>query len=142
MKQKQYIRIVLVFVFFLLSAAQAKEIYKDDSYSIEDRLEDLLCRMTLSEKIAQISGTGFMNTRPNERLGIPIFRMSDGPLGPNGKGRATNFSSAINMAASWDTELMSRIATAIAEESKALGFNLLLSPNGKSYQGTSMGTNL
>ena len=54
--------------------------------------------------------------------------MSDGPLGPNAKGRATNYSATINMAATFDTGLIRTVAENIGEETRILGRNMLLAP--------------
>ena len=50
----------------------------------ETRVNDLLSQMTLAEKLAQLSGNGGLDgfqTPDLTRLGIPGFRMSDGPSG-------------------------------------------------------------
>ena len=55
--------------------------YKDPKMPVEKRVEDLLRRMTPPEKAAMLSGTGWMETQPNARLGIPAIKMADGPMG-------------------------------------------------------------
>ncbi len=94
---------------------------------IEKRVEDLLSKMSLEEKIDQISGDNF-KTKPNNRLGIPELVMTDGPVGPRGKGPATVYSAPINWGAAWDLDLVSRIGKEIGDETRILGFNLLLGP--------------
>jgi beta-glucosidase len=95
---------------------------------VETRIDDLLPRMTLAEKIAMLSGdkTGF-NASGVERLGIPPIRMSDGPVGVR-TGVATAWSASVNMAASWDTNLIYNYGIALAEEIKAKGKNCILGP--------------
>ncbi len=103
--------------------------YKDATVSVEERIEDLLGRMTLDEKLDQLVGdsaTGF-DTKVNERLGIPAIKMTDGPLGVRWN-RATAFPSGVSVAATWDTALMSSFAEALAMETLAKGRNLLLGP--------------
>src|SRR5579859_849548 len=56
-------------------------IYKDSSQPIEARVEDLLSRMTLEEKVSQVHADGSFTTAGVPRLGIPIRYFSDGPLG-------------------------------------------------------------
>jgi len=104
------------------------EIYKNPAHPVEARVEDLLNRMTLEEKVDFVSGKGF-TTKPNIRLGIPEIVMTDGPLGPNGKGRATNYSAAINMASTWDVDLIQRLGVSMGKETRVLGYNMLLGPN-------------
>src|SRR5689334_17995623 len=50
-----------------------------------ERVERLISSMTLEEKITMIGGSG-IGTQPIPRLGIPPFRMSDGPSGVRSPG--------------------------------------------------------
>ncbi|MDX9848404.1 MAG: glycoside hydrolase family 3 N-terminal domain-containing protein [Tenuifilaceae bacterium] len=61
------------------------------------------------------------------RLGIPIFAFEEALHGLIGEG-ATAFPQAIGLAASFDTDLMSRVATTIAHETKSRGIRMVLSP--------------
>ena len=79
--------------------------------ALEQRVEQLLSEMTLEEKVAQMSGTTFISglygTEPwnvpgVERLGIPPFKMSDGPRGVGVQDGSTAFPVAIARGASWD----------------------------------------
>ncbi len=112
-----------------LAGAQAPPLdaYKDASRPVEARVADLLGRMTLEEKVDLLGGTGFA-TKPNPRLGIPVLVMTDGPLGPSRRGRATNYSSMVNLAATFDVALMRTVAESIGEETRVLGCNMLLAP--------------
>jgi len=101
--------------------------YLDTDLPIEERVNDLLSRMTLEEKIDQVSGESLMDTRRNDRLGIPPLKMADGPHGVT-RVKATCFPTAISMAASWDPDLVTRIGVAIAEETRARGRNVILGP--------------
>ncbi len=102
-------------------------IYKDSSKEIEQRIEDLLSRMSLEEKVNLLGGEN-LNTKKNVRLGIPKILMSDGPLGPTILKHSTNYSAMINLAASFDTDLMGRVAESIGEETRVMGRNMLLAP--------------
>lgn len=102
-------------------------VYKNPKIPIEERIEDLLIRMTLEEKVDMLGGTGF-ESKLNERLGIPSLNMVDGPVGVRWGENATAFPAGIAMAASWDTELVERIGKALAQETKAKGRNVLLGP--------------
>lgn len=106
--------------------AQTKLSYQDVNQPIEKRVEDLLSRMTLDEKIDLLGGTGFA-TKPIPRLGIPELRMTDGPVGVRW-GASTAFPSSIAMAATWDPELISGIGSAIAREVKGKGRHVILGP--------------
>jgi beta-glucosidase len=104
--------------------------YKNAKLDIELRVADLLKRMTLDEKIDQLAGlkdsTG-MNTVFNERLGIPEFKMSDGPVGVRWK-NATAFPSGVSLAATFDTTLARLYGKQLAIETRAKGRNVILGP--------------
>jgi len=114
--------------------------YKNPSFTPEQRVADLLERMTLDEKIAMLAGAGWMETVPNARLGIPAIKMADGPMGVRswlGSSAVTNaaapihstaFPAGIAMAATWDPKLVRREAAAIGQEVKALGRDMILGP--------------
>src|SRR6516165_6427635 len=69
--------------------------YKNASLPVEQRVKDLLGRMTLQEKASMLAGSGWMESMPIERLGIPAIKMADGPMGV----RAWYGSSAVTNAA-------------------------------------------
>ena len=101
----------------------------------EARVEALLQQMSLEEKVALLSGQDSWNTVPIERLGIPSLTMTDGPFGVRTQadpGRihspATAFPSGVSLAASWDPRLVEQAAQAMAEETLALGCDILLGP--------------
>ncbi|MEI7982798.1 MAG: glycoside hydrolase family 3 C-terminal domain-containing protein, partial [Bacteroidota bacterium] len=115
--------------FLLIAGSGHTQVYKNPEAEIEVRVKELLSKMTIEEKIAQLSGDGVngFDTRENTRLGIPAFKMTDGPLGVRW-GKATSFPCGAAIAATWDTNLVSRFAVALAEETHAKGRNLLLGP--------------
>ena len=100
--------------------------YKDPQTPVEKRIDDLISKMILEEKIDMIGGTGF-GTKPNARLGIPELKMTDGPVGVRW-GTSTAFPAAIMLASTWDTTLAGRYGWAISQEVKAKGRNVILGP--------------
>lgn len=84
--------------------------------SIEERVNDLVERMTLDEKINQM-----VNQAPAiERLGIPEYNWwSEGLHGTARAGLATVFPQAIGMGATWDEDMMHTVADAISDETRA-----------------------
>ena len=90
--------------------------YKDPQAPMQKRVDDLVSRMTLDEKISQL-----MNASPAvERLGVPAYNWWNEALhGVARAGRATVFPEAIGLAATWDQKLMLRVATAISDEGRA-----------------------
>ena len=90
--------------------------WRDPGLSIDSRVADLVARLTLEEKVAQLG-----NAAPAiPRLDIPAYDWWNEALhGVARAGRATVFPQAIGLAATWDTSLMFRVATAIALEARA-----------------------
>jgi len=90
--------------------------YLNTSFSIESRVDDLLGRMTLQEKIDQLN----YEAPAIERLGIPAYNWWNECLHGVGRaGMATVFPQAIGMAASWNPDLMSDIGKIISDEARA-----------------------
>ena len=90
--------------------------FLDPDLALETRVDDLLDRMTLEEKVSQT-----LYTAPAiERLGIPEYNWWNEALhGVARAGIATVFPQAIGLAASWDTGPMFQVATAISDEARA-----------------------
>lgn len=90
--------------------------YQDATLPVEVRVRDLVSRMTLEEKILQM----VYDAPAIERLGIPEYNWWNECLHGVGRaGIATVFPQAIGLAATWNTALMRRIATAISDEARA-----------------------
>ena len=53
---------------------------------MDNKIEDLLAQMTLEEKVAMTAGSDMWHSTGVERLGIPPFKVSDGPNGARGGG--------------------------------------------------------
>lgn len=104
--------------------------------TIGQRVEELLGQMNLREKIFLLSGRDSWNTAPVERLGIPALTMTDGPHGVRAKepeagrkaGPTTAFPTGISMGSSWNNALVERVGEALAEETRAMGCDILLGP--------------
>jgi beta-glucosidase len=90
--------------------------YLDPSLPLAERVQDLLSRLTLPEKISQmLNGCAAI-----PRLGIAAYDYwSEALHGVARNGRATVFPQAIGMAATWDQDLVQRVAAAISDEGRA-----------------------
>ena len=95
---------------------------------VEPRVEALLGKMTLEEKIDLLSGRRGFYTLGIERLGIPAMKMADGPMGVRNYGPSTAFPAGVGLAATWDTEMARRIGAAMGQDARARGVNILLAP--------------
>ncbi len=90
--------------------------YKDPALPIERRVEDLVSRMTLEEKVSQMLNSA----RAVERLDIPAYDWWNEALhGVARAGYATVFPQAIGLAATWNPDLMRRVADVISTEARA-----------------------
>ncbi|MGZ9235633.1 MAG: glycoside hydrolase family 3 protein, partial [Anaerolineales bacterium] len=107
--------------------------YLDTSLSFVERAKDLVRRFTLDEKVSLMSHP----TEGVPRLNIPAYNYWNEALhGVGRSGRATVFPQAIGMAATWDKELIQRVASAIGDEGRAK-YHAALRRNGYTaqYQG-------
>jgi beta-glucosidase len=96
--------------------SQTTPAYLDPAFPMDARVDDLISRMTLPEKVGQMMN----ECQAIPRLGMPAYNYwSEGLHGVVGNGRATVFPQAIGLAATWDTDLMFRVATAISDEGRA-----------------------
>lgn len=104
--------------------------------NIESRVEEILSKLTLKEKVSLLSGIDGWLTAAIERLGISSLIMTDGPHGvrtDHGSparmtSSATAFPTGVSIASTWNPELVERVGAALAEETLALGCDVLLGP--------------
>ena len=115
--------------------------------SIAERVDGLLGKMTIEEKVSLLTGEDMWHTRGVERLGVPSIRMTDGPHGVTVSGDlagpATCFPTAVGMAATWNPGLIREVGEARGRETRAKGNEILLGPavdlhrsplNGRNYE--------
>ncbi|GAB4502829.1 MAG: glycoside hydrolase family 3 C-terminal domain-containing protein [Anaerolineales bacterium] len=107
--------------------------YLNLSLPLTERVQDLISRLTLEEKVGLMSH----GARGVPRLGIPAYNYWNEALhGVARNGRATVFPQAIGLAATWNVDLIHQVADAISDEARAK-FHQALRRNGFSgqYQG-------
>ena len=93
-------------------------LYLDPSRSFSVRVDDLLSRMTLEEKVSQMMSR---SPRPLSRFAIPGYEWSGMSAHNTERGEVnTVFPHAIAQAATWDPALAYRIGTALSDEARAL----------------------
>lgn len=117
MNWKKHFGMVALFVACNVTA-QEQYPFRNPELPIDRRVEDLVSRLTLEEKVKQMLN----NTPPIERLDIPAYNWWNECL--HGVGRSnykvTVFPQAIGMAASWNDALLQQVASSIADEGRAI----------------------
>jgi len=105
--------IITLLLSFYTTIAQT---YLDPDASVDERVNDLIDRLTLEEKAAQM----LMNAPAIPRLDIPAYDYWNEALhGVGRSGKATVFPQAIALGATFDENLILRVATAISDEARA-----------------------
>jgi beta-glucosidase len=96
----------------------------------------LLSAMTLDEKAALTAGADIWHTAAIERLGVPQVKMTDGPNGVRGATGTDHQSltpsicipSGSALGATWDTDLVAQLGTALARQARQKSARVLLAP--------------
>lgn len=122
------------------NAADTNALYLDPTQPIETRVDDLLSRMTLEEKVSLVHANSKFTTAGVPRLGIPERHFSDGPLGVRealgrqyeilglGDDYSTAMPAGICLAATWDTNIAYAEGETIGEEARARHKDIMLGP--------------
>jgi len=106
----------LTFLDFSHQDSTAPPAYKNPQLPVNQRVSDLVSRMTLEEKVSQLGHTA--DAVP--RLGIPEYNWwNEGLHGVARAGTATVFPQAIALAATFDTPLIHKLADTIGTEFRA-----------------------
>ncbi len=96
------------------------------------RVAATLEKLTLEEKVAMVAGSGPWHSTGIERLGIPAFKMTDGPNAARGDAssgeRACCFPVGVALGASWNVELLEAVGAALGDEARSKGAQVLLGP--------------
>lgn len=126
---KFYLFVISILLYFNIYAQNK---FENPELSIEERVEDLISKLTLEEKFAQLK----YDAPAIERLGIPKYNWwSECLHGVGRNGNATIFPQAIGMAATWNIKLINQVAEAISTEARAK-FNINNAANNRErYQG-------
>jgi beta-glucosidase len=96
-------------------------------------IDELVQQMTIEEKISMLAGADLWHSVPVPRLGIPQFRVTDGPNGARGSWGSMGPSSVatpvgIALGATWNPGLVEKVGNVLGDELKAKGAHILLAP--------------
>ena len=129
-------------------------IYLDESYPLEERVEDALSRMTLEEKVGILHAQSKFSSAGVPRLGIPELWTTDGPHGirPEVKwdewdqagwtnDSCTAYPALTCLAASWSEEMSALYGKSIGEEARYREKDVLLGPGVNIYRTPLCGRN-
>src|SRR5205807_6972360 len=117
---------------FTQQSENAPALYKNPNLAIERRAADLVSRMTLEEKVLQMQN----NAPAIPRLDVPAYEWWNEALhGVARAGQATVFPQAIGLAATFDVDLMHRIADTISTEARAKYHEAIRNDEHRRYQG-------
>jgi beta-glucosidase len=106
--------------------------FRDSTLTIEQRVDDLVARMTLEEKVSQLMD----RAAAIPRLDVPAYNWwNEGLHGIARSGYATMFPQAIGNAATWDAPLIHRMATVISTEARAKYNDAIRHDNHDRYYG-------
>jgi beta-glucosidase len=106
--------------------------FRNPALSIEQRVDDLVSRLTLEEKVSQLID----RAAPIPRLDIPAYNWwNEGLHGIARSGYATMFPQAIGNAATWDAPLVNRIGAVVSTEARAKYNDAILHGNHDRYYG-------
>ena len=138
--------ILLALSWWELAFAQLP-VYLDDTKSVDERIEDALARMTVTEKIRVIHAQSKFSSAGIPRLGFPDFWTDDGPHGVRPdvlwdewiQAGQTNdscvaFPALTCLAASWNPHVAALYGRSLGEEALYRGKNMILGPGVNIYR--------
>jgi beta-glucosidase len=103
--------------------------------TVEKRVEELLGKLTLEQKIRLISGgEEEFETLAAPEISLPILKMANGPMGVGTYGKSTAYAGGAALAASWDPDLARQVGESIGNDALARGVHILLGPGVNIYR--------
>src|SRR5437016_166723 len=143
MMRKFYSAVLFSLFGFLLAVAPiaAQTSATQSTTQIEQRVDSILSRMTLQQKIDMLGGVDDFYIRDFPDLNLPRLKMADGPLGVPNYGPPTPMVGAISLAATSDPELAERVGAEIGRDGRARGVHFMLGPGVNIYRAPMNGRN-
>ena len=127
--------------FFLFTSFSFAQAPSPDSPEIEQKVNAVLAKMTLEQKIDLLGGINNFDVRGFPDLGLPLLHTADGPVGIRNDGPATAMAAGIGLAATWDPALAKQVGTQIGRDARAKGKHFHLGPGVNIYRSPLNGRN-
>jgi beta-glucosidase len=131
----------LAFFLFLIVAPLMRSQTAPSDEQVNRRVEQLLPKMTLEEKIDLLGGVDGFFIRGVPTVGLPPLKTSDGPVGARNDGPATTMAGGIALAASWNVALAKQVGLEIGRDARARGVHFMLGPGVNIYVAPMNGRN-
>ncbi|MBD5252232.1 MAG: glycosyl hydrolase [Bacteroides sp.] len=144
---KKLIFSIMLIAAGVVSLTASTPAYLDESRPVDDRIEDILSRLTTREKVAMLHAQSKFSSAGVPRLGIPSFWTTDGPHGIRPEvlwdeweqagwtnDSCVAFPALTCLAASWNPEIALLYGTSIGEEARYRGKDILLGPGVNIYR--------
>lgn len=112
-----------------------------DNPAIEHKIDAMIAKMTLEQKLEMIGGVDSMFIRAEPSAGFPSLKMSDASEGVRTWGPDTAYAGGIALAASWDPALAEKQGDSIGKDARARGVHFLLGPGVNIYRAPMCGRN-
>jgi beta-glucosidase len=112
-----------------------------DSPAIEQRVDAIIAKLTLKQKLELIGGEDSMYIRAEPSVGFPRLKMSDASMGVRTWGPDTAYAGGVALAASWDPKLAHETGVSTGDDARARGVNFLLGPGVDVYRAPMNGRN-
>ena len=114
---------------------------KKDILKNEEKIEEIIAKLTLEEKVGMCHGNGLFRTEGVKRFNIPPIKMSDGPIGVrhefpddswipigNSDDYVTYLPCSLALASTWNTELAYKSGEVLGSEARGRGKDIILGP--------------
>ena len=124
-----------------LALAASSALAQTTQSSASARVNELMSKLTPDEKITLLAGVDGFYTRAVDRVGIPRFKMTDGPNGTRVFGKSTAYPAGMLLAATWDPTLAQREGEQLGRDARSRGCHFLLGPGMNIYRNPLNGRN-
>ena len=117
------------------------QVAKPAQGEVEQRVDKLLAKLTLDEKLEVLGGDRSFYIHALPSIGMPAIKMSDGPYGVRTFGSSTAYAAGVSLAAAWDPAMAELVGRSMARDARARGVGIILAPGVNIYRSPLNGRN-